>query len=258
LDLEQALKIDPNHYPALLASAKLKIGLDDLPSAESHINTLETIGSDNEALNAVKARLTQAKLTPDEQSNKMQFKDSDGVAKGIVEFLQNGQPENALLLANKWLEKYPNDVVIWTALGDAYGVLNQIPDAIQAYRKAVEIRPDNFIALNNLAWYLRDSEPDNALKYVKDALKLKPDNVNTIDTMAIILLGQGSIAEAQQAFERTQTLGAKDPNILFHGALIESELGNSSNALKLLQSILESNANFAERADAEALYEKLK
>jgi len=44
LDLEQALLFDPNHYPSLLASANLKIGLDDLPSAKGNIKTLETPG----------------------------------------------------------------------------------------------------------------------------------------------------------------------------------------------------------------------
>jgi len=258
LDLEQALSIDPNHYPSLMASAKLKIGLDDLPSAEGHINTMESLGPENEALSAVKAKLTQAKLAPKKQGSQQQFKDTDGVKKGITQFLQNRQPENALLLANKWLEKHPNDVIILTALGDTYVVLDQVPEAIQAYRKAVDIRPDNFIALNNLAWFLRDSEPETSLKYVEQALKLKPDDVNTLDTLAIIMLEQGNTAGAKEAFEQTQNLGATDPNILFHGALIEFELGNSANARKILQPIMESDVNFAERADAEALYEKLK
>jgi len=72
VDLEQALAFAPNHAPSLLALANLKISLNDLPSAEGYIKTLESLEPNNDGLSAVKAKLTQAKLVASEQSNKRQ------------------------------------------------------------------------------------------------------------------------------------------------------------------------------------------
>ena len=87
------------------------------------------------------------------------------------------------------IEKNPNNPVAYSVLGDTYVLRNYYEMAMQAYEKTILLQPDNFSALNNLAWILATSEdealrnPRRAVLLAARAAELKP-SAQILDTFA--------------------------------------------------------------------------
>lgn len=63
--------------------------------------------------------------------------------------------------------------------------------AIKSYHQAVALKPDNFVALNNMAYfYLKQQKLDQAQKYAEQAIALRPHHAAVQDTMAQILMAK--------------------------------------------------------------------
>ena len=58
--------------------------------------------------------------------------------------------------------------------------------AADVYREVIARDPTNSTALNNLAYILADTNPDEALKYVQAALELAPEDASAEDTLGWI------------------------------------------------------------------------
>ncbi|MFH0996721.1 MAG: M48 family metalloprotease [Pseudomonadota bacterium] len=99
------------------------------------------------------------------------------------------------------IEKNPNNPVAYNVLGDTYVLRKNFEMAQQAYEKAILLQPDNFSALNNLAWILATSEdeafrdPRRAVLLSARAAELKPTS-QILDTFAESLYRNGQPEEA--------------------------------------------------------------
>jgi Zn-dependent protease with chaperone function len=115
-----------------------------------------------------------------------------------------GKKLNAHLLEQvllREIEKNPNHPVAYNVLGDTYVLRKNFVLAQQAYEKAILLQPDNFSALNNLAWLLATSEdesfrdPGRAVLLSARAAELKPVS-QILDTFAESLYRNGQPEEA--------------------------------------------------------------
>ena len=68
--------------------------------------------------------------------------------------------------------------------------------------------PNNLLVLNNLAWSLFESKDSRALGFAEQALKLKPDNPDVMDTLGWILVQQG---QAERGIKLLQQALSKAP-----------------------------------------------
>ncbi len=82
-------------------------------------------------------------------------------------------------------------------LGQLLGQAGQLEQACAEYEKALEILPDNFIALNNLAYVLAEEmdQPAKALVYAKQAASQNPQP-ETLDTFGWVLVKLGRYQDA--------------------------------------------------------------
>jgi Zn-dependent protease with chaperone function len=115
-----------------------------------------------------------------------------------------GKKLNAHLLEQvllREIEKNPDNPVSYNVLGDSYVLREKFELAKQAYEKAILLQPDNYSALNNLAWILATSEdeairnPRRAVLLAARAAELKPSS-QILDTFAECLYRNGQIEEA--------------------------------------------------------------
>ncbi|MEO8886813.1 MAG: tetratricopeptide repeat protein [Mucilaginibacter sp.] len=92
----------------------------------------------------------------------------------------------------------------YSALGDCYHELKNIPSSDAAYEKSLTYNPDNVFTLNNYAYYLsvRNEQLDKAAAYAKHANDLQPKNASFEDTYAWILFKQKKYAEAKVWIEK--------------------------------------------------------
>lgn len=81
---------------------------------------------------------------------------------------------------------------IYALQGDIYINQNNFPLAKTAFEKAISTEPDNYLIMNNYAYYLalRNDDLTKAEKYAETAANAMPNNPSIADTYAFILFKQ--------------------------------------------------------------------
>ena len=69
-------------------------------------------------------------------------------------------------------------------------------EAARRYREILEKEPENYQALNNLAWVLNEQNDPSALSYAEKAYANAPTNADVLDTFGWLLLNKGETKRA--------------------------------------------------------------
>ena len=115
------------------------------------------------------------------------------------------------------LHQEPDNAVGWMLLGRVWGALNRPETAKEAFEKSLELDPNSVGALLSYAQalILIGSEDDiqQAKRVLQGVLKLEPDNVNALGTLAVVSTELGDNMSAQGYWQRLQAgLDPSDPN----------------------------------------------
>lgn len=120
------------------------------------------------------------------------------------------QSEKSYSFLYSHVENYPQDLESLMQLA-ALQISINVNDSIVNYEKALQIAPENFIALNNLAsFYLEKNQLDKAEKNASKALKLQPDHTYVLDTYGQILLAKKEYKNALTYFSKA----VRDKNVI--------------------------------------------
>ena len=96
-------------------------------------------------------------------------------AKGKILSLQNNCTD-AIKLFKAAIQVKNNDAIAYLNLSDCYFNLRDYDNAINTIAIALRYAPDNYVALNNMGYYLfLEGRYNQALKYYKASLNIKPD-----------------------------------------------------------------------------------
>ena len=163
-------------------------------------------------------------------------------------------PETPLV---RWVAKRPDDDRGRALLAEAYQVGGQRDRAIEQYEHLTASPKAGFSQLNNLAWLYYEQGDNRAEATSRRAYDLASDNAAVIDTYGWILTEKGDHARALETLARAVELAPEDPDIRYHYAATLARTGKRQSALGMLDELLEANAVFASRADAERLRARL-
>lgn len=155
-----------------------------------------------------------------------------------------------------WLANHPNDISVRRYLASYYLQGDDIGAAIREHEALLSVLPDDVTTLNNLAWLYQKAGDKRMLATAERALNLAPDSPAVQDTYAWVLLNNGRAPEARDLLARTLTKTG-DPSTLFHYALALAQTGDPDGAKLALKKLLDSRKKFPEKAQAEAMLEKL-
>lgn len=134
-----------------------------------------------------------------------------------------------------------DDVDSWNNLGNVLEAANSIDEAVQAFERAITLRPDDERIYLNLARVLERADRRAArLKVVTDAAKRFPNHLDVLLTLGLAQAGEGMHAEAEAAFRRVIARAPDWPaGYLELGTLLENR--NDLTALDELAKQAESN-----------------
>lgn len=123
-----------------------------------------------------------------------------------VEYLKQGQNQNAVDSLQKAVELDPNYAEAYSALGAAYRAMDKYNEAIDACKKAINIVPDvadPYVTMGSAYYMLGKTQ--EAINACKKAIKLNPQ-------MPEAYLGLANIYLASQDYQqaRNNALKAKD------------------------------------------------
>ena len=99
--------------------------------------------------------------------------------------------------------QHPENVTAWIKLGNLYFDTNRFDKSIWAYKKALELKPDNPNVLTDMGvMYRRKGQPEEAVKAFDDAIKVDPKyEVSRFNKGIVLLHDLNKPEEALRAWE---------------------------------------------------------
>lgn len=162
---------------------------------------------------------------------------------------QSGDTLAAIGTAQEVVRYSKNDSIRSAAYGFCGDMAHLRGDNKAAYRyyeRALKLRPDSPVILNNFAYYLSEEQRDleRALKMSARANELDPQNATYLDTQAWVLYQLGRYEEAQTLMRQALVLDATNSSeLLLHYGDILYALGKTFMAKTYWQRALEAGAD---------------
>ena len=132
----------------------------------------------------------------------------------IVSALRSHQYTQALDLAEKAIKSNPRSAQILTLEALALKGLGREPEALTAFRHALQIDPDYLAALEGAAQIEYATANPAAIPLLDRLLKLRPDDATANAMRAVMAWNQHDCATALRHFERSQSLLPSQPDAL--------------------------------------------
>ena len=155
-----------------------------------------------------------------------------------------------------WLEGHPDDARALQFLGTTYQTLGEHGKAIETYERLLAIKPDNGLALNNLAWLYSLSSDPKAVEYAEKAYIAYPDSAEIQDTYGWILVQFGQVDKGRSLLKQAMEKLSKVPEVRYHYAVALVKAGERDEGRKLLEQLLQSDRQFEGREDIQALLDQ--
>jgi putative PEP-CTERM system TPR-repeat lipoprotein len=260
-NLEQVIKGDPDQVQAVVLLATVKLQANDLPGALALARALQAKPATRAAGFALEGDLYMANKSPGDavaayQKGLKAHPDRPLVIKTFLALNESGaaKPETVLI---DWLAKHPDDEATRTLLAQHYMSHQQNALAETQYEQLLKANPSNVGALNNLAWILTEQRDPKALALAERAYKLAPTSPSVQDTYAWALLAGDQAKTALPILAKAAKAAPKVPSIQYHLAVAQARTGDKAAALRTLESLRQSVADFDDKQAAEALYREL-
>jgi len=130
-------------------------------------------------------------------------------------------------------------------LGNLEMMERKYPAAISAFRKAVDLRANEWLAFNNLAYCLNENgKLDEALKVSQQAKELAPKNPFVIDTLGWIYYKKGMYEAALRELELLK--GERNAISQYHLAMAYFKCGHAKSGQAILVSALKLDSQIPE------------
>lgn len=157
-----------------------------------------------------------------------------------LDILKEGEP---YLVDNK-----PMKIQFDLYRAEANYKLNRVEDAFKAFDAVIALDPENWLAMNNYAYYLslRNENLEKAEQLSGRAVRANPDNPTYLDTYAWVLFMRKEYTTARFYMETAiKNGGAKNGVIVEHYGDILYMLGQKENALEQWKKALETKEGSA-------------
>ena len=245
---QKAVELDPASAEARRVLVELRLATDkpDAALAAAQAYAKSTSGPDADLLLA--DTLLRLKRTADAQAQlerSLAARPDPRLAIRLTQIaIQSGNNAKAKTIINDWLKTHPNDVegrnfdAGWLmASGDTAG-------ARAAYESLLAMRPNDPVALNNLASLLQKQDPVRALALATTAARIAPASAPIADTLGWTKHLRGDQQGALPLLQHAHELQSEDPAISYHLAVVLRDSGKQAEAKTLLQTTLAKNPKF--------------
>ena len=113
-----------------------------------------------------------------------------------------------------------------------------------------------WVELGNLHYDVRDRE--DAVRAYGRALELRPDDVNVITDQGVMYRELGEHEKAVANFQRARKIDPKHVQAAYNLGVMQAQLGNRDEAIQAFEDVVELDGNGAAGASAKKLIESLK
>ena len=261
--LQQVLKLDAHHALAKLTLARLYMADQKFDEAvritqEVQKETPNLLDAYFLHAGALEGQKHKAEALGVLERVQKAYPESDVALIELAKFQFNaGARDKAFAMVKTWLKDHLDNVAVTAFLAESLMAENQESEAVAVYENLLAKLPGNVVVLNNLANLLMSSSPQRALDYAAQAHQAELDNPRVADTYGWLLLRTGdkkqSLTLIKQAFDALPNL----PEVHYHYAAALAESGETAQAKRELEKLLNSERKFSVRNQAELLLKRL-
>jgi len=243
--LVRAVEIDPGDALAPSAVELVLKKVEDFPAQVQVLERLLRASDDDPRLVARKADLYLAN-GDHEQAEALvaglreRYPDDSGVIRKLVEVQgAAGEADAQVATLEQWIADHPDDDPMRLMLAQAHAGRGRDAEALPLLRQLAETYPANAAILNNLAWLLRNHDPEQALRYAEHAHRLSPKDPDFLDTLGALLLERGDDERALDLLDEAHYAAPNEPTIAFHYAQALAAVERRGDARLLLRSLIQ-------------------
>jgi putative PEP-CTERM system TPR-repeat lipoprotein len=171
---------------------------------------------------------------------------------------RTGKKTDADRFAADWVREHPKDARFVYHLGDVALLRGDFAQAEARYRDVLAIAPDNYLALNNVAWTMMRQAKPGALEFAEKANRIKADDVAVMDTLAMVLSQERQHDRAIQVAGDALRLQPQNPLLRLNLARIYIDAGRKDQAKTELNQLAAFGPKFNAHAEVTRLLETLK
>ena len=168
-------------------------------------------------------------------------------------FVSAGKTADADKAATSWLKDHPKDVAFRLYLGDLATARKDYPAAVHYYRAAVDLQPENALALNNLAWASGQMKSTKALEYAEKANRLAPNQPAFMDTQAMLMAEQGDTTGATALLRKALEIAPQAAAVRLNLTKVLIRAGRKDEARVELDTLAQLGNKFSEQAEVKRL-----
>lgn len=123
--------------------------------------------------------------------------------------IQVGYWRNDITLFGHTVAVTENNFIAYHIYGDVLLRDNRLDEAIEQFREALRINPEDYKAHNGMGEaFLKTGKVEKASNHFAEALELRPEDPKTIHNWGLVLLAQGKLDEAIVYFDRVRRIVA--------------------------------------------------
>lgn len=123
---------------------------------------------------------------------------------------------------------------IYAQIADTWYMLDKFEKTEEYFNKALNLNPQNDIALNNYSYYLalRSERLDEAQEMSSKSLEINPDNASYLDTYGWIMFQKGNYEKAKEFLSKAYEKEPESEEIVDHFGDVHYKLGNIEKAVE--------------------------
>lgn len=236
--LKQALEANPNQLPALGMLVNYYMFQKQPEKATALVQQEIAKAPNNGALYVQLSNLQLAQrdvsgaMASAEKAMQMNSSDPGTLMAYTRAATASGNVGAAVSKWQTWANAHPNDAQGDLMLGTLYEAQGNVNGAMDSYKKALAIQPDNPMAQNNLAFLMLENgqDVDMALSMAQSARRTLPHSPNTADTLAWAYYHKGIYGSARSLLEDAEKTNPNDASIQYHLGMVYSKMGNKTDA----------------------------
>ncbi|MFT5335338.1 MAG: putative PEP-CTERM system TPR-repeat lipoprotein [Halioglobus sp.] len=255
LHVSKTLALNPDNVSALLAKATEAYSNADGPSLEKYLSRIEKLAPDNIDLKRLQAGY--ARVKGDQQSALVlleQIYNAEPSTPAMLnlqqQYLNVGNPGASLSLMQDWLGGHKNDLPARLALANHFLEAGDKAALEREYKAVLDLDGQNLIALNNLAWSMKESSSSQALLYAQSAVRASNNASVIVDTLAMVQSANGLHEDASQTIKALLQADPGNPTLRYHSALIAVAGGQKDAGRRILQALIDDISVFPDRNEA--------
>jgi len=165
----------------------------------------------------------------------------------LVNLYSQGQLQQALKQAETLVQQFPQSAVLFNIQGAVLKGLGQLGLSLEAYNKALSIKPDYAEAYYNMGIALKDQgKLEEAIEAYNKTLAIKPDYADAYYNMGNALKEQGKLDEAIEAYNKALAIKPDYANAYNNMGVTLKEQGKLEEAIEAYNKALAIKPDYAE------------